>query len=257
MDNKIYSKLTSSGKAGFRQIRENFEDTLLEVAYKRAKENGTAEDEISLRDIFDARDIVFNRRRRLISNRFVVIGWSSLVAGLIYVMVGLFMFMNHHDIEFGMTFSDNGELLIILTGILAMTCSAILLISFIIVESRSMKDGRKIELSLRVSDMDTLIMQWQRIESLGNVLYRNQINKLDVENPSIDEIYNFINSILPPDYKNKAKNILFLRNSYVHGNSNLSPDIVNDAIKDSNDIIKYLSDKENHVDDSVDQIYKV
>lgn len=250
MDNKIYSKLTSSGKAGFRQIRENFEETLLEVAYKCAKENGTAENEISLHDILDARDMVFNRRRRLKSNHYFVIGWSSLVAGLIYVMVGLFMFMNHHDIEFAMNSSDNGELFIILTGVIAMICSAILLILFLIVESRSMKDGRKIELSLRVSDMDTLIMQWQRIESLGNVLYRNQINKLDVENPSIDEIYNYINTILPPDYKNKAKNILFLRNCYVHGDSNLSPDTVNDAIKDSNDIIKYLSDKEPHVDAS-------
>lgn len=253
MDNKKYSRLTSSGKAGFRQIRENFEDTLLEVAYKCAQDNGTAEDEISLHDILDARDMVFNRRRRLRSNRFVVIGWSSLVAGLIYVVVGIFMLMNHHDIEFGMIFSDDGEFLILLTGIAAMICSAILLLLFLIMESRSMKDGRKIELSLRVSDMDTLIMQWQRIETIGNVLYRNQINKLDVENPSIDEIYSYINTILPPDYKNKAKNILFLRNSYVHGDSNLSPDIVNDAIKDSNDIIKYLLDKEAHTDDSIDQ----
>ena len=90
MDGELYSKLTSSGKAGLRQVRENFADSVLERAYRIAVKHNTGDSEISLRDIMDAKNEILYNRSLSRYRRLFTISFFLLSVGVVYLVIGYY-----------------------------------------------------------------------------------------------------------------------------------------------------------------------
>jgi len=92
-DNKKYVLLTPSARSAFDEIRGEYENALLEKASEIAKGYNTGDAEISLRDVVEAKECLYEsvgdihklkRRERLAS--------TALFGGFSYVLMGVFAF---------------------------------------------------------------------------------------------------------------------------------------------------------------------
>ena len=236
MDGELYSKLTSSGKAGLRQVRENFADSVLERAYRIAVKHNTGDSEISLRDIMDAKNEILYNRSLSRYRRLFTISFFLLSVGVVYLVIGYYSLYFREGLRFDL--SDDG-VLISLLGIVTSIIS--LLFTFLAFYkeasfSRIIKD----EKIYSVNDIDTLLMQWQRIEMLGRNIYNESENVEDGDSPTIGVIHKKIAERLPDEYKVKMRDILNLRNDFLHRGARHSSEEINKAISDANEIIDIL-----------------
>lgn len=235
MDSELYSKLTSSGKAGLRQIRENFTDSVLDTAYRIAMKNHTGDSEISLRDVMDAKNEILYNRSLSRYRRLFTISFFLMSVGIVYLVIGYYSLYKE---KFLFTLSDDGNLITLL-GIV--TSIMALLFTFLAFYKeatyiRSIKE----EKIYSVNDIDTLLMQWQRIEVLGKSIYNEKPNSEDEVPPTIGNIHKIILERLPDEYKVKMRDILNLRNDFLHSGARHTSEEINKAISDANDIIDIL-----------------
>ena len=236
MDSELFSKLTSSGKAGLRQIREDFTDSVLERAFRIALKHKTGDSEISLRDIMDAKNEILYNRSLTRYRRLFTISFFLLSVGVVYLVIGYYTLYFKDRLSFDL--SDDG-ILISLLGIV--TSIIALLFTFLaIYKEASFSRFVKDEKIYSVNDIDTLLMQWQRIEMLGKSIYNESQSVEDGDSPNIGIIHKLIAERLPNEYKVKMREILNLRNDYLHRGARHSSEEINKAISDANDIIDIL-----------------
>ena len=236
MDSELFSKLTSSGKAGLRQVREDFTDSVLERAYRIALKHNTGDSEISLRDIMDAKNEILYNRSLSRYRRLFTISFFLLSVGVVYLVIGYYSLYFKDGISFDLS---NDGILISLLGIV--TSILALLFTFLVLykeasSSRFIKD----EKIYSVSDIDTLLMQWQRIEMLGKSICNENQDSLEAVSPTIGDIHKIISDRLPDAYKVKMRDILNLRNDFLHSGGRHTSEEINKAISDANDIIDIL-----------------
>lgn len=236
MDGELYSKLTSSGKAGLRQVRENFADSVLERAYRIAVKHNTGDSEISLRDIMDAKNEILYNRSLSRYRRLFTISLFLLSVGVVYLVIGYYSLYFKEGLRFDL--SDDG-FLISLLGIVA-SVIALLFTFFAFYKEASFSRTIKDEKIYSVNDIDTLLMQWQRIEMLGRNIYNESENVEDGDSPTIGVIHKKIAERLPDEYKVKMRDILNLRNDFLHRGARHSSEEINKAISDANEIIDIL-----------------
>lgn len=236
MDGELYSKLTSSGKAGLRQVRENFTDSVLERAYRIAVKHNTGDSEISLRDIMDAKNEILYNRSLYRYRRLFTISFFLLTVGVVYLVIGYYSLYFKEGLRFDL--SDDG-FLISLLGIVA-SVIALLFTFLAFYKEASFSRFIKDEKIFSVNDIDTLLMQWQRIEMLGRNIYNESENVEDGDTPTIGIIHKKIAERLPDEYKVKMRDILNLRNDYLHRGARHSSEEINKAISDANEIIDIL-----------------
>lgn len=236
MDGELYSKLTSSGKAGLRQVRENFTDSVLERAYRIAVKHNTGDSEISLRDIMDAKNEILYNRSLSRYRRLFTISFFLLSVGVVYLVLGYYSLYFKEGLRFDL--SDDGILLSLL-GIVT-SIMALLFTFLAFYKEASFSRFIKDEKIYSVNDIDTLLMQWQRIEMLGRNIYNESENVEDGDSPTIGVIHKKIAERLPDEYKVKMRDILNLRNDFLHRGARHSSEEINKAISDANDIIDIL-----------------
>ena len=235
MDSELYSKLTSSGKAGLRQVREDFTDSVLETAYRIAVKHNTGDSEISLRDIMDAKNEILYNRTLSRYRRLFTISFFLMSVGVVYLVIGYYSLYKG---ELHFSLSDDGPFISLL-GIVT-SIMALLFTFWAFYKEASYIRSIKEEKIFSVNDIDTLLMQWQRIEVLGKSIYNESQNSVDEGHPTIGNIHKIISEILPDEYKVKMRNILNLRNDFLHSGARHSSEEINKAISDANDIIDIL-----------------
>lgn len=235
MDSELFSKLTSSGKAGLRQVKEDFTDSVLETAYRIAVKHNTGDSEISLRDIMDAKNEILHNRTLSRYRKLFTLSFFFMSVGVVYLIIGYYS-LYKGGLHFSL--SDDGSfisLLGIVTSILAL-----IFIFMAFYKEASYFRTIKEEKIYSVNDIDTLLMQWQRIELLGKSIYNENQDSVNESSPTIGNIHKIISERLPDAYKVKMRDILNLRNDFLHSGARHTSEEINKAISDANEIIDIL-----------------
>ena len=89
MDNNITNKLTSSAQEALNEITEEIKNKIVEQAFENARLKGTSDKEISLSDILNAKEKLFNEKRRRDYYEYRKKRFTYLIgiSGLIYAII--------------------------------------------------------------------------------------------------------------------------------------------------------------------------
>jgi len=243
MDNELYSKLTSSGKAGLRTVRDSFTDTVLEMAYQIAIRNNTGESEISLRDVMEAKNTILQNRSFPRYRRYLLMSFSLILVGLIYILIGYYLFGEKDPrILAAGNILKEGDFYVTIIGVMCVLFALFLMFYTITNETFLYKKIRKEKIYV-TSDMDTLLIQWQRIEEIGRLMLEKDGVITDGNKPELAKIHKKISESLSEEYKKRMMNILSIRNEFLHGRLTHSSKEIGAAISDANDIIFFLETK--------------
>ena len=95
MDNNILNKLTNSAKDALENTSQEILNLILEEAYNIAQRKKTADKEISLSDILDARDRILTEKIRSEKNEYKKKRMSYLLGltGATYATIGLVIYI--------------------------------------------------------------------------------------------------------------------------------------------------------------------
>lgn len=239
MDIELSKKLTPSGTVGLQKIGEYFADAVLETASRIAQENGAGDNEISLRDIIEAKDEVLQNRLFPLRRRMLLLVTILLLAGLIYILTGLLLEPQEGWWEFFQNTAFNSNNIVIAMG-MACIVVALILTTMELLRDTSSYQKIKGENLYHASDIDLLVLQISRIESLGRSLFQHEDNAGQNNTVNLSDIHRVIMSHLPDDDKKKMVNILNIRNEHIHGGLHSSDARLRKAVDDADDIISIL-----------------
>ena len=236
MDNNILNKLTNSAKDALENTSQEILNLILEEAYNIAQRKKTADKEISLSDILDARDRILTEKIRSEKNEYKKKRMSYLLGltGATYATIGLVIYI-YQNKNFNLS-SDIG-LIIAAVGII-FSLVAFFYQQFYsrVVVSKSIKDSKSY-------DEDFVIVKnWQIIENLTREL---MIKTGFDENKSSSFTYliNFLDKlILDENKRNKLRLLLKSRNLILHENYQLSRNERLDLLDFSYETIGFLEE---------------
>lgn len=234
---EIYKdKLTTSAEEALDEAVIEFQDLILDKANAIAQKKQTADKEISLRDIIEARDSLFKlkigkekleyRKRRLTTLLYV--------AGALYSIIGItfYLYQNRKfDIE-----KDFG-LIAALIGVIT------IFIAFIYSQLFSrLYEAKILEYSI-ITDDDSeyeIIKRWQIIEKIGSNLMRQKGFSTN-KSKSINDILKFLSSELKSDKLYiDMRELLSIRNKILHESYKTSRQEKQNYIDKADKIIQIL-----------------
>lgn len=218
--NDLYNdKLTPSAQEALNDTMLELHELLIKKATSIAQKGQTADKEISLRDILEAKDSLFKakiekekadyRRKRLMT--------MFSLTGALYSLVGIVVYMYQNQ-DFAL--EKNLGLLIAFSGIVA------IFIGFAYTQllSRRYEEKqleREPEFRNSESDFD-IIKRWQIIEKLGSNLMRLKGYSSN-ESKSINDILKFLSMELKSDRLfMEMRELLAVRNKILHEGYELS-----------------------------------
>jgi hypothetical protein len=241
MDKNIYSKLTESAQIALEETRQEITDMILEKAIKNATIKNTADKEISLRDIVEAKEEILyqkidankqdSRRKRY--------ALMLSMSGAIYAVFGIVFYL-YQNKAFDTT-KDLG-LIIAALGILFS------IVAFYYTQLISRKKVELIKDNILVTRNNSefeIVRRWQAIEHLGTeLMLKDGIS--DNRAKSFNFILTYLSDKLLDQSKiNNLKKILMARNQVVHNGISLSKVEIEEIIKTADDIIDELERKTN------------
>jgi hypothetical protein len=239
MDKFIYSKLTDSAKAALDETMQEVANRVLEKAFNNASSRNTADKEISLRDIVEAKEEILYQKVEIDIQDFKQkrIGLFLSMSGAAYAVFGIviYLFLNKSfDTE-----NDIG-LIIAAIGILMSV------LAFYYTQLSSRKKIGLIEKNIRTERDNSefeIVRRWQVIETLGSELMRKEGMSHDMSK-SMNLIIKFLtSSMLDISKTNDLQRILMTRNEIVHRGLNLSKMETEDLINKADFIIDELEKK--------------
>lgn len=235
---KIYEdKLTPSAKEALKETMVELEDLLISKANSIAQTGQTADKEISLRDILEAKESLFKakldkekadyRRKRMLT--------IISLTGALYSIIGIFVYMYQNQ-EF--VLEKNLGLVIAFTGIVT------IFVGFAYTQLISRRLEQKLlnkELDLKSYENDfEIIKRWQVIEKLGSNLMRQRGYSVN-ESRSINDILKFLSMELKSDKLYiEMRELLSVRNRILHEGYDLSRNEKQLYIDNANKIIELL-----------------
>jgi hypothetical protein len=246
-DNKKYVLLTPSARSAFDEIRGEYENALLEKASEIAKGYNTGDAEISLRDVVEAKERLYEsggdihklkRRERLAS--------AALFGGFSYVLMGIFTFFIINIHRNKNLFSEEYIwLLFVIFGMVLMIIPLVYDFERLLLHRRS-RNGEN-GYSKYVS-LDTIVKMWSVIEQKCMDLMASRGINTD-NSSSFLTAYDFlIHELNTREYIDNINTILKTRNDIVHNKDfdmkkedvvhllNLSQTIINELDKRIRDI---------------------
>ena len=240
--NDLYNdKLTPSAQEALNDTMQELHELLIKKATSIAQKGQTANKEISLRDILEAKDSLLKakiekekadyRRKRLMT--------MFSLTGALYSLVGIVVYM-YQNLDFAL--EKNLGLLIAFSGIVA------IFIGFAYTQllSRRYEEiqlERESEFRNSESDLD-IIKRWQIIENLGSNLMR-QKGYSSNESKSINDILKFLSLELKSDrlYR-EMRELLAVRNKILHEGYELSRHEKKSYLDKADKIIELLETSE-------------
>lgn len=211
--NYIYDKLTPSAKEALNETIQELHDLLISRANLIAQKGQTADKEISLRDILEAKESLFKakldkekadyRRKRMMT--------LTSLTGALYSIIGIVVYIYQNQ---NFAIEKNLGLIITLTGILT------IFMGFVYSQLISRKfDEKPKDLDVDYSSVDNdfdIIKRWQIIEKLGSNLMR-QRGFSNNESKSINDILKFLSFELKDDELYvEMRELLSIRNRILH-----------------------------------------
>lgn len=242
MDNNITNKLTSSAQEALNEITEEIKNKIVEQAFENARLKGTSDKEISLSDILNAKEKLFNEKRRRDYYEYRKKRFTYLIgiSGLIYAIIGLFIYVFQNK-EFNLS-SDIGLIIAavgITMSIFVIFYQQLLSKRFIIPSIKSMTD---LNLNIEGNDYD-IVKKWQIIEKMAReLMVKNGYD--ENKSNSFSLILNFLDKeIESNEQKNRLRELLKTRNLILHEDLRLERSVKTSLIKFSDEIIDLLDRK--------------
>lgn len=233
---KIYDSLTKSAKYALDDILNEYRDNLLGEAYMTSTNNDSGKKEISVKDIYYAKEIIersnknvffrINKRKRLYS--------LFALSGIVYTMIGALIFFVQNS-SFDLH-KDLGPLLSLM-GLFVTIFSYILYKFYDQNENYSNKELNIIR-SYYVDDF-MVVRLWTQIEQLGQKMMR--LDNFEVDRTNVSSVIAYLNTILTETGDRiKLKDILQTRNEIVHGVTEHSKAKIEEIIATENLFIEKL-----------------
>lgn len=236
MDKNIYNKLTDSAKNALEETSKEFVDMIIEKAYQNASVKNTADKEISLRDIIEAKEEILYKKTDLNKqdSRKKRLTLMLSMTGALYSVFGILFYL-YQNKNFD-TSKDLG-LIIAALGIL---------ISIVAFYYSQLLTRRKIEIikDNTVTERDNsefeIVRRWQTIEKLGTeLMLKDGIS--DNKARSFNYILNYLSEKLLDNSKtDNIRKLLMARNQVVHSGINLTKIEIEEMIKTADQIIDEL-----------------
>lgn len=230
-------KLTPSAKEAFEEATFEFQELLITRANSLAQKGQTGDKEISLRDVLEAKEILFKtkvekekadqRRKRLMT--------LISLSGALYSLIGVLIYLWQNK-EFSV--EKNLGLIIAFTGVITIFVSYVY--SQLITRRVEAKENKS-DLDYVTTDSDfEIIKRWQIIEKMGSNLMR-QTGYTDNESRSINDILKFLAKELKSDRLYlEMRELLNIRNKILHEGYSLTKQEKQLYIDNANRIIEQL-----------------
>jgi hypothetical protein len=236
MDKNIYSKLTESAKTALEETTREVTEMIIEKAYQNANQKNTADKEISLRDIIEAKEEILFKRMDINKQESKKKRLTLLLSmtGAVYSVFGILFYL-YQNKSFDTT-KDLG-LIIAALGIL---------ISITAFYYSQLLSRRKIELIKNNSIIERdnsefeIVRRWQTIEKLGtDLMQREGIS--DDRAKSFNYILKYLSDKLFDNSKtDQLRRLLMARNQVVHSGVTMTKIEIEELIKTADEIIDEL-----------------
>jgi hypothetical protein len=236
MDKSVYNKLTEPARFALEETSKEVVEMIIVKAYQNANVKNTADKEISLRDIIEAKEEILFKKTYVntleLKKKRLMLMLS--MTGAVYSVFGILFYL-YQNKEFDMT-KDLG-LIIAALGIL---------ISIIAFYYSQLLAKRNIEIIKddKVSERDNsefeIVRRWQTIEKLGTeLMLKDGIS--DNKARSFNYILNYLSEkLLDSSKTDSVKRLLVARNQVVHSGINLTKVEIDSMIKAADQIIDEL-----------------
>ncbi|MDB5202794.1 MAG: hypothetical protein JWQ27_2203 [Ferruginibacter sp.] len=236
MDNILYNKLTDSAKIELDATSKEVVEMIIEKAYQNASIKNTAEKEISLRDIIEAKEEVLfkktdvhkqeSRKKRLT----IMLSMS----GAVYSAFGIIFYLYQNK-----SFDTTKDLGLIIAALGILISIAAFYYSQLEIKTKVeiIKDNTVTE---RDNSEFEIVRRWQTIERLGtDLMLKDGIS--DNKARSFNYILNYLSEKLLDNSKtDSVKKLLVARNQVVHSGINLTKFEIEEVIKTADQIIEEL-----------------
>ena len=241
MDKNTYEKLTDSAKKALCETLDEVREMIIDKAYQNANQNNTADKEISLRDIIEAKEEVLYKRKKLEINdkesgkKRVALILS--MAGAAYAAFGIVFYLVQ-DASFNTT-KDIG-IIVTAVGILV----SILSFYYLLLTRRKV-DSSKDNIVIKHDNSEfEIVRRWQTIEKLGTELMLREGFSND-EAKSFNNILSYLSDKLTAKETYQLRKVLMARNRVVHNESPMSEVEVKEMIRIADEIIDELEKRAN------------
>lgn len=239
MDKVLYNKLTESAKNALEETSSEFINMIIEKAYQNASVKNTADKEISLRDIIEAKEEILYKKYDLNKqdSRKKRLTIMLSMTGALYSVFGILFYL-YQNKKFDTT-KDVG-LIIAALGIL---------ISIVAFYYSQLLSRRKIETikDNTVTERDNsefeIVRRWQTIEKLGTeLMLKDGIS--DNKARSFNYILNYLSEkLLDKTKTDNIRKLLMARNQVIHSGVNLRKFEIDEMIKTADKIIDELEQR--------------
>lgn len=239
MDKSIYNKLTNSARIALDETTLEIAEMIIEKAYKNANLKNTADKEISLRDIIEAKEEILFKRTDLrnLESRKKRMTLMLSMSGALYAVFGIIFYL-YQNKKFDTT-KDLG-LIIAALGIL------ISLVGFYysqLVVKRKVEIIKDNIITERDNSEFEIVRRWQTIEKLGtDLMLQDGIS--DNKARSFNYILNYLSEkLLDNSTTDSLKKLLVARNQVVHSDNNLTKIEIEEMIRTADQIIDELENR--------------
>lgn len=231
-------KLTSSAKEALNETVDEIRDTILDRAILLAKKRQTADKEISLRDVIDAKEDLFGSRiiEKKKTYRQKRLYWLVSITGVFYALAGfLFYIIQNKD------FSLENDFGLIIAGVGIL----VTLLSFMLMQIRKRETTfSSIDSSFEswANDDYDIVKRWGIIEKLTSEIMQDR-GYSNNKSRSINSIVEFLSTELNDEsIKNDLKILLETRNKILHKSYSLSKKKKKELTEKTNNIISILEE---------------
>lgn len=237
--NNVYDKLTESARKALFETQEEFTEMIIDKAYQYAKQKNTADQEISLSDIIEAKEEILYKRlysNKQESKKKRMMLMLSLT-GAIYAVFGILFYL-FQNMSFDIT-NDLG-LLIAALGIL------ISIVAFIysqLLYRRKVESFGDNAIIKHDNAEFEIVRRWQIIEKLGrDLMLQDGIS--DDRAQSINSIIKYLSNKLSDNSKtDQLRELLMTRNRIVHSGDTMSKAEIEKMITIADEIIDELENQ--------------
>lgn len=236
MDKNIYNKLTESAKTTLEETTREVTEMIINKAYQNANQKNTADKEISLRDIIEAKEEILYKRLDINKQESKKKRMTLMLSmtGALYAVFGILFYLFQNK-----SFDTSKDLGLIIAALGILISIVAFYYSQLITRRKVefLKDNTVIE---RDNSEFEIVRRWQTIEKLGTVLMlRDGIS--DDRAKSFNFILKYLSEKLFDNSKSdQLRKLLMARNNVVHSGITMTKVEIEEMIRTADEIIDEL-----------------
>lgn len=236
MDKNIYNKLTESAKTALDETTREVTEMIINKAYQNANQKNTADKEISLRDIIEAKEEILYKRLDINKQESKKKRMTLMLSmtGALYAVFGILFYLFQNK-----SFDTTKDLGLIIAALGILISIVAFYYSQLITKRKVelLKDNTIIE---RDNSEFEIVRRWQTIEKLGtDLMLRDGIS--DDRAKSFNFIIKYLSDKLFDNSKtDQLRKLLMARNHVVHSDITMTKVEIEELIRIADEIIDEL-----------------